>query len=52
MILILKLTLTSLKKKNTLKCVWCSTTTFNVYVSQQSQIQFEDKDHIVYISFR
>jgi len=38
---------------NTIKCVWCSTkTTFNVYVSQRSQIQFEDKDHAVYMSFR
>jgi len=37
----------------TLKCVWCSTkTTFNVYVSKRSQIQFEDKDHAVYMSFR
>jgi len=37
----------------TLKCVWCSTTTtFNVYVSQRSQIQFEDEDHAVYMSFR
>jgi len=56
MILILKLNLTSLKNESfcyTLKCVWCSTkTTFNVYVSQQSQIQFEDKDNVVYISFR
>ena len=34
------------------KCVWCSTkTTFNVYVSQQSQIQFEDEDLAVYMSF-
>ena len=36
---------------NTSKCVWCSTkTTFNVhvFVSQQSQIQFEDA---VYMSF-
>jgi len=38
---------------NTLKCVWCSTkTTFNVNVSQRSQIQFEDEDHAVYMSFR
>ena len=38
---------------NTLKCVWCSTKTpFNVYVSQRSQIQFEDEDHAVYMSFR
>ena len=38
---------------NTIKCVWCSTkTTFNVYVSQRSQIQFEDEDHAVYMSFR
>jgi len=38
---------------NALKCVWCSTkTTFNVYVSQRSQIQFEDEDHAVYTSFR
>jgi len=37
----------------TLKCVWCSTkTTFNVYVSQRSQIQFEDENHAVYKSFR
>jgi len=36
----------------TLKSVWCSTkTTVNVYVSQRSQIQFEDKDHAVYMSF-
>ena len=34
-----------------LKCVWCSKTTFNVYVSQRSRIQFEDEDHAVYISF-
>jgi len=27
-------------------------THFNVYVSQRSQIQFEDEDHAVYISFR
>ena len=27
-------------------------TTFNVYVSQRSQIQFEDEDHAVYMSFR
>jgi len=26
-------------------------TTFNVYVSQQSQIQFEDENHAVYIIF-
>jgi len=25
---------------------------FNVYVSQQSQIHFEDKDHAIYMSFR
>ena len=40
---------------NTLKCVWCSTKTtctFNVYVSRRSQIQFEDEDHAVYMSFR
>ena len=38
---------------NTLKYVWCSTkTTFNVYVSQRSQIQFEDEDHVVYMSVR
>jgi len=41
------------QETNTLKCVWCSTkTTFNVYVSQRSQIQFEDEDHAVYMSFR
>ena len=50
-ILILKLNLT-FWETYTLKCVWCSTkTTFNVYVSQRSQIQFEDKDHAVYMSF-
>jgi len=27
-------------------------TTFNVHVSQRSQIQFEDADHAVYMSFR
>ena len=27
-------------------------THFNVYVSQRSQIQFEDEDHAVYMSFR
>jgi len=27
-------------------------THFNVYVSQRSQIQLEDEDHAVYISFR
>ena len=33
--------------------MWCSTkTTFDVYVSQRSQIQFEDEDHAVYTSFR
>jgi len=33
--------------------VWCSTkTTFNVYVSQGSQLQFEDEDHAVNMSFR
>jgi len=32
-----------------LKIVWCST---NVYVSRLSQIQFQDEDHAVYISFR
>jgi len=26
-------------------------TTFNVYVFQQSQIQFEDEDHAVYMTF-
>ena len=53
MILILKLNLTSLRNIYTLKCVWClAKTTFNVYVSQQSQIQFKDKDHAVYMSFR
>jgi len=32
-----------------LKCVWYSMkTTFNAYVSQRSQIQFEDEDHAVY----
>jgi len=37
----------------TWKCVWCSTkTTYNVYVSQRSQIIFEDEDHAVNISFR
>ena len=37
----------------TLKWVWCSMkTTFNVYVSQRIQTQFEDVDHNVYISFR
>jgi len=37
----------------TLKCVWCSTkTSFNVYVSQRSQIQLEDVDHAVYKGFR
>ena len=49
LILILKLNLTSLKG------VWCSTkTTFtrNVYVFHQSQIQFQDEDHAVFISFR
>jgi len=25
---------------------------FTVYVSQRSQIQFEDKEHAVYMSFR
>ena len=50
-ILILKLNLTSLKKTYTLKCGCCSTmTTFNVYVSKLSQIQFEDEDHAVYKS--
>ena len=41
------------EKTYTLKCGCCSTmTTFNVlvYVSQLSQIQFEDEDHAVYIS--
>jgi len=38
---------------NTLKCVWCSMkTTFNLYVSHRSHIQFEDEDHAVYMSFR
>jgi len=33
--------------------MWCSTkTTFNVYVSQRSQIKFEDEDYAVNISFR
>jgi len=33
--------------------VWCSTKiTFNVYVFQQSQIQFKNADHAVYMSFR
>ena len=33
--------------------MWYSTkTTFNVYVSQRSQIQFEDEDHAVHMSFR
>jgi len=27
-------------------------TTFNVYVSQRSKIQFENEDHAVYMSFR
>ena len=37
---------------STLNCVWCSTkTTFNVYVSHQSHIQFEDEDHAVYMRF-
>ena len=27
-------------------------THFNVYVSQRSQIQFEDKNHAIYMSFR
>jgi len=27
-------------------------THFNVYVSQRSQIQFEDYDHALYMSFR
>ena len=33
--------------------MWCSKkTTFNVYyVSQRNQIQFEDDDHAVYMSF-
>jgi len=32
--------------------VWCSTkTTFNAYVSHRSQLQFQDEDHAVYISF-
>jgi len=35
------------------QCVWCTTkTTFNVYVSERSQIQFEDEDHAAFMSFR
>jgi len=33
--------------------LWFSTkTTFNVYVSHRSQIQLEDEDHVVDMSFR
>ena len=33
--------------------MWCSTkTTFNVYVSQWSQIQFEDEDHAVFVEYQ
>jgi len=50
MILILKLNLTSLRK---VKVVFVEHHThFNVYVSQRSQNQFEDKDHAIYMSFR
>ena len=44
---------TQRKHNYTLKCVWFSKkTTFNVYVSQRSQTQFEDEDHAVFMSFR
>ena len=33
-------------------CVVLNEDHFNVYVSQRSQIQFEDEDHAVYMSFR
>jgi len=32
-------------------CSCSSKTTFNVYVFQRSQIEFEDEDHAVYMSF-
>jgi len=51
-VIILKLNLTSMRNIF-IKGVWCSTkTTLNVYISHRSQIQVENKDQAIYISFR
>jgi len=47
-ILILKVNLTSIRNIY-IKCSSLSTTYMFVYVSQRSQIQFEDEDHVVYM---
>ena len=53
MILILKLNLTSLRNIYIKMFVVLNEDHFNVYVSQQSKIQFEDDDaHAVYMRFR